>query len=400
MADSTGFAVPMINAMTGEVLDTVMLTGKETTGQLVERCGYNSHPYVKTSVLLDGHLCQDGQTLAEAGLCNRSSISMLKLDMRRCSLTASTDGTAKVWDGSGKCVLTLEGHDQPVNSASFSPDSRRIATGSRDDTVKIWSSSSGECLMTLCGDSDCFDYVTSTCFSPDSCRIVVGGMHDPPEVWSVETGERLLQFGGDLRYLRTLSVNFSPDWQRIVTGSAVQVQVWNANNCLEIFALDGPFGEECNASFSQDGARIVVGARCSDVKIFNALSGEHLLTLEGHKPNASVHSASFSPNGHRVGTAATDGTAKVWDATSGQCLLTLEGHQSSVESVCFSADGLFIITGSSDNTAKVWNAESGECTLTLEGHSGPVVSASFSPALEGHSGPVVSASFSPAWIEI
>ena len=47
------------------------------------------------------------------------------------------------------CLQTLEGHSSSVNSVAFSPDSTRLASASRDNTVKIWDASSGACLQTL-----------------------------------------------------------------------------------------------------------------------------------------------------------------------------------------------------------------------------------------------------------
>lgn len=52
--------------------------------------------------------------------------------------TASLDGTAKLWDlATGREVLTLFGHDGPVNTVAFSPDGRFLATASGDGTVAL-----------------------------------------------------------------------------------------------------------------------------------------------------------------------------------------------------------------------------------------------------------------------
>jgi len=64
----------------------------------------------------------------------------------------------------------------------------------------------------------------------------------------------------------------------------------------------------------------------------------------------------FSPDGQRIASGSHDKAVKIWDATTGQEVLTLEGHISEVTSVAFSPDGRRIVTGSNDKTMKVWNA--------------------------------------------
>jgi WD40 repeat protein len=208
------------------------------------------------------------------------------------------------------------------------------------------------------------------------------------EIVSSETGECLQQMNQNFEGDNLCSVNFSPDGQHIVIASLKTVDVWNAANGEWVLQLD-PWmdGVECHryASFSPDGLRIVVGSVAwgtasafSMVAVFDALNGKCVLGLEGHGGhNVQMNSASFSPNGNCIVTGATDHTAKIWNAHSGECLLTLEGHHGPLNSASFSADGCCIITCSDDSTAKVWSIESGECILTLEGHIAEVNSASF-----------------------
>ena len=68
--------------------------------------------------------------------------------------SGSGDKTVKLWDvTSGECLQTLEGHSDCVTSVSFSPDGTKVASGSDDKTVKLWDVTSGECLQTLEGHS-------------------------------------------------------------------------------------------------------------------------------------------------------------------------------------------------------------------------------------------------------
>ena len=66
-------------------------------------------------------------------------------------LTASYDKTAKIWNAStGDCIQTLSGHTDCVASAVFSQDGGAVLTAS-GDTAKIWNASTGDCVQTLSG---------------------------------------------------------------------------------------------------------------------------------------------------------------------------------------------------------------------------------------------------------
>ena len=88
----------------------------------------------------------------------------------------------------------------------------------------------------------------------------------------------------------------------------------------------------------------------------------------------------FSPEGKRLASCSWPGAVKVWDAQTGQELLSLKGHTAGVHSVAFSPDGKRVAAQSQYNTVKVWDAQTGQETLTLK--SGRGRGLAFSP--DGH----------------
>jgi len=272
-----------------------------------------------------------------------------------------------------KTAVTLKGHSDYVRSVSFSPDGRRIVSGSTDNELKVWDAETGQETLTLKGHSD---WVTSVSFSPDGRRIVSGSNDDTIKIWDAETGQETLTVEGHTWAVS--SVIFSPDGNRIVSGSwDKSLKVWDAETGRETLTLKGHSDYVRSVSFSPDGRRIVSGSEDETLKVWDAETGQEMLTLKGHSDY--VIGVSFSPDGRRIVSGSNDKTPKVWNAETGQEMRNLEGHTDSVTSVAFSPDGRRIVSGSNDETLKVWDAETGQLALTLEGHSDYVRSVAFSP---------------------
>lgn len=99
--------------------------------------------------------------------------------------------------------------------------------------------------------------------------------------------------------------------------------------------------------------------------------------FRGH--TQGVSSVAFSPDARRIASVSYDLTARVWDAETGEHVLTLNGHNAILTKVVFSPDGLRIATASHDNTIRIWDLETGRELKTLSGHEGNVTCLAFSP---------------------
>lgn len=290
-------------------------------------------------------------------------------------------GEAKVWDASsGKELFTLGGHSCGVYTAQFSPDGTRIATlswalesGTPCGAPIVWDTASGSEVFTLNGH---VDDVSSVTFSPDSTRIVSECWVDEmARIWDAKSGALLFTLTD---CLPRPGMNFNATGTRLVgTSTDGSVKVWDAETGEELLSLNGHSSAVSGAILNRDGTLVVTDSVDNTVKVWDANSNTYASTLRSH--SGGVSSALYSPNGARIVTVSDDSTARVWIAESGANLSTLRGHSDSLLDAEFSPDGSCIVTASADNTAKVWDTESGAELLTLHSHSDHVVGSSFSP---------------------
>ena len=284
-------------------------------------------------------------------------------DGRRIVTGSAGDGV-RVWDAvTGESLLSLEGDDW-VRSVAWSPDGRRIVTGSAVDGVRVWDAVTGEELLSL----EHGNWVGSVAWSPDGSRIAAGFDGDGVRVWDAVTGEELLSLEHGHK---VWSVAWSPDGSRIVTGSDDGVRVWDAVTGEELLSLEQ--GSQIDSvAWSPDGSRIAAGS-IDGVRVWDAVTGEELLSLErGNR----VLSVAWSPDGSRIVTGSDDGVW-VWDAVTGESLLSLE-QGSQIDSVAWSPDGSRIAAGFVGDGVRVWDAVTGEELLSLE-RGNRVLSVAWSP---------------------
>ncbi|MEX2317580.1 MAG: protein kinase [Pirellulales bacterium] len=271
-------------------------------------------------------------------------------DGRRALTVGGND--AQIWDlDTPRSLMRLSPHGA-VASADISPDGQLIATGSWDQSVKIWNATTGRALRKLTGHAG---YVNSIEFSPDGRELLTASDDGTARLWNVETGRPLdVIFRGHEG--RVFSATYSRDGTRVLTASVEKTaRIWDRATGQETRKLPGHAWAVLCVRFSPDDQRVITGSEDNTARIWDARTGEPLLTLWGH--TAAITSVAFSPDGSRVLTGSRDNSAKLWDAATGKEILSLSGHTQEVTSVNFSPDGLDVLTASRDGTAMIWMAQ-------------------------------------------
>jgi WD40 repeat protein len=278
--------------------------------------------------------------------------------------SGSDDNTIKLWDvATGRELRTLSGHTGDVLSVAFSPDGKILASGSDDTTIKLWDVATGRELRTLTMYTGhvgpMASYVSPVAFSPDGKTLASGlcvkwedfcCIKGEIRFWEVASGALLRTLSGHTHDVE--SVAFSPDGKILASGSYQEIKLWDVAKGTELRTLKGHTDYVLSVAFSPDG-KILASGSYKEIKLWDVATGRELRTLSGH--TKWVESVAFSPDGKILASGSADKTVKLWDVATGRELRTLQGHTWDVESVAFSPDGKLLASGSQDWTIKLWD---------------------------------------------
>lgn len=263
-------------------------------------------------------------------------------------------------------LWTTLGHSRVIYAVALSPDGKRLASASVDNTIKLWNASDGTLLRTLGGAV----YSNGLAFFPGGRRLASADGDGAVRIWDTETGAVEAKLGG--RGDPALAVAVFPGGERLVSGGADgKVRFWRAEARNPYRTIAAHPGYATAVAVSPDGKKTASGSASSPlVRVWDAETGAAAGKFEGH--TEAVNALAFSPSGERLASAGEDGTIKVWGLSGGLCLQTYSPRKP-VYALAYSPDGSHIFSGGADDAVSVWSAAgAGGPAASLTGHSGAV----------------------------
>ncbi|KAI1264272.1 soluble quino protein glucose/sorbosone dehydrogenase [Xylariaceae sp. FL1019] len=312
----------------------------------------------------------------------------------------------------------IPGHGQPILCAQFSPATGALlATGSGDNTARIWNTETGTPKHTLPHSK----WVLAVSWDPTGKHLATAGMDNVVKLWDPITGKQVgKSFTGHSKWITSLAWQpmflWKEDGPRLASSSKDgTVRIYLANSGVTQHVLSG---HKTSVTCVKWGGLDYIYSASQDktIKIFNARDGTLRTTLSAHAHwvnHISLSSDSVLRTGfydhtkempatldeqkakakarfekactqggkivERLVSASDDTTVFLWDPeTQGtKPVARLVGHQKQVNAVIFSPDGRLIATAAWDNQVKIWDRD-GKFLATLRGHVAPVFQMAFS----------------------
>jgi WD40 repeat protein len=267
-------------------------------------------------------------------------------------------------------------HTDVVRSVAFSPNGKILASGSADQTVKLWDTVMGQELRTLSGHGQT---VSAVAFSPDGTTLASGSQDNTIKLWDVPTGKQRITLalgtGNSVE-----AVAFSPDGKTLASAASTTIMLWDVRTGEKRRTIRSQGGVS-SVAFSPNGKTLASGWYNGAIRYWDVETGrERLLAAPGKR----VNSIAYSPDGKMLASGHNDGTIWLWAAETKTRKHEFKGHSGESErpgvlSLAFSPNGKILASGSADQTVKLWDIGSRTNRGTLKGQTETVDCIAFSP---------------------
>lgn len=274
-------------------------------------------------------------------------------------------------------LAELAGHTGKVWHADFSPVSNILASGSVDNTMRLWLVDEAVLLRTMYGHP--FP-ITTLAFSPDGGSLATGSSDGLIRLWRVSDGRLIRTLSGHAGWI--LDLEFSQDGKRLAsTAQDFTVRLWRVGDGKLMTTIDEGLSSVYRVTFSPDSSQLSWAEENGMIRIWDVDQDGWLAVIQGPR---SARSVAFSPDGSALAVGYSSGSIRLWDLVNGTESGLLTGHLAPVTDLAFTPGGEWLVSGSLDQTVRIWRMQPDEGSdlpeiYILTGHKGPVNSVAISP---------------------
>lgn len=287
-----------------------------------------------------------------------------------------------------RTIYTLEGHSDLVWALAVSSAGSQLASGSRDNAVRLWSTKLGTTLHTLEGHSGS---VIAVAFSPNDESLASASCDKTIKIWDTTIGLLRQTWTGHTDKIS--GIEYSPDGDRLASCSYDKtIKLWDANTGTVLSTLSGHPESVTAIAYLANGALLASCCAAGLIKMWDTITGDLKHTMQCniglrslvcspdskylaaldlkvlvYLTNASIlkyHLAiqskqptaiTFSRDSKQLICGEMSSKITLWDTATGDLQQVLYGHTTSISAVGRSPTGMNIASGSYDGMIKLWN---------------------------------------------
>ncbi len=243
-------------------------------------------------------------------------------------------------------LSTVDAHPNFTYDAVYQPGGPPgYITGGFDGLIIYWHPESNDTLVGHTGDVLCLDWKES--------RIASGARDNSARVWNSSTNEELYVFDQHAGPVNGVALTESGDMLASACADGI-VRVFDLSDGSLKYELQGHFGAVTDVVFSPDGNRLVSTSTDLSAKVWDMESGAEITTLQGH--NGEVTAVDWVEN--RIATSCGDAIVRIFDAETYEELYALSGHLGRVSDVSIAPmDTNRLVSIGADKQCIVWFLE-------------------------------------------
>ncbi|KAG0090208.1 hypothetical protein BGZ93_004390 [Podila epicladia] len=257
-------------------------------------------------------------------------------------------------------VRTLYDHDTPVTDVDFHPNGLVLAASS-DTIVKLYDLSKPSVKRSFRYLQDTHP-ISSVSFHPSGDFLLVGSEAETVRIFDVKT-------------------------LQCFTPKGFSAPAHNSNASAVDVAQQGPHKAGINSiQYASTGSVFITASQDGSIKVWDAVSGKVIRTIDNAHSGKGVTSATISKNGRYILSGGFDSVGKLWDIGSGKLIHGFTGavQKTTKQSMIFSYNESFVFSSDeSNNTIVCWDARNGTLLKRYAGHQGLIRSVSASPTENG-----------------
>ena len=272
-------------------------------------------------------------------------------------VVASLAAALSIWllaplsEGQDKTNLQVlhafKGHTEPIYSLAFTPDGKMLATGSFDNTLKLWDTATGKEIKTYGGAMGHQKGIMSAAISPDGQYLATGSSDNTLRIWDLpmETPMRTQPHPTGVS-----SVALSVDGTKVAyAGADGQIKFVNAVDFKELSKVAPQTGGVTSLSFNPNAQILAAGGKDETLRIHSLTTGLPLAMQGAHR--GGTNAAIFHPNGATIVTVGTDGLLKTWQLPPAPTK-PLPASATPIQASYLSADGNTLFAVSEDKIVR------------------------------------------------